>query len=163
MKCTLINTRTQATLALGARWNGWGAFLSSSERNTLGEGVFPVIHSRNQHQHLSFSRAQSPRTSCASCGASASGTTAGRRRPRSQRIDKTDKRDKIVGFKVPLIWVSRRYTTRDATQFRDAWAPHTHTPKGTVYGDDYLVYLSQRQSDTHPGSTPASERQTSVQ
>ena len=46
-KCTLINTRTQATLALGARWNGWGAFLSSSERNTLGEGVFPVIHSRN--------------------------------------------------------------------------------------------------------------------
>ena len=51
-----------------------------------------------------------------------------------------------------------RYTTRDATQFRDAWAPHTHTPKGTVYGDDYLVYLSQRQSDTHPGSTPASER-----
>ena len=23
-------------------------------------------------------------------------------------------------------WVSRRYTTRDATQFRDAWAPHTH-------------------------------------
>ena len=25
-KCTLINTRTQATLALGARWNGWGAF-----------------------------------------------------------------------------------------------------------------------------------------
>ena len=48
MKCTLINTRTQATLALGARWNGWGAFLSSSERNTLGEGVFssPVLRSR---------------------------------------------------------------------------------------------------------------------
>ena len=37
MKCTLINTRTQATLALGARWNGWGAFLSSSKRNTLWE------------------------------------------------------------------------------------------------------------------------------
>ena len=36
-KCTLINTRTQATLALGARWNGWGAFLSSSKRNTLWE------------------------------------------------------------------------------------------------------------------------------
>ena len=48
MKCTLINTRTQATLALGARWNGWGAFLSSSERNTLGEGIFssPVLRSR---------------------------------------------------------------------------------------------------------------------
>ena len=47
-KWTLINTRTQATLALGARWNGWGVFLSSSERNTLGEGVFssPVLRSR---------------------------------------------------------------------------------------------------------------------
>jgi len=26
-------------------------------------------------------------------------------------------------------WVSRRYTTRDATQFRDAWAPHTQTQR----------------------------------
>ena len=24
-------------------------------------------------------------------------------------------------------WVSRRYTTHDATRFRDAWAPHTQT------------------------------------
>ena len=44
----VITTRTQGTLALGARWNGWGAFPSSSERNTLGEGVFssPVLRSR---------------------------------------------------------------------------------------------------------------------
>ena len=41
-------TRARRRLALGARWNGWGVFLSSSERNTLGEGVFssPVLHSR---------------------------------------------------------------------------------------------------------------------
>ena len=31
---------------------------------------------------------------------------------------------------------ARRYTTRDATQFRDAWAPHTQTQRGTVCGDD---------------------------
>ena len=32
-------------------------------------------------------------------------------------------RDKIVGY------VSRRYTARDATQFRDAWAPHTQAQR----------------------------------
>jgi hypothetical protein len=26
-------------------------------------------------------------------------------------------------------WVSRRYTTHDATQFRDAWIPHTQTQR----------------------------------
>ena len=26
-------------------------------------------------------------------------------------------------------WVSRRYTTHDATQFRDAWTPHTQTQR----------------------------------
>jgi hypothetical protein len=29
-------------------------------------------------------------------------------------------------------WVSRRYTTRDATQFRDAWAPHTQAQRHGV-------------------------------
>jgi hypothetical protein len=28
-----------------------------------------------------------------------------------------------------LFWVSRRYTTHDATQSRDAWIPHTQTQK----------------------------------
>ena len=39
--------------------------------------------------------------------------------------------DQIVG-----LHDARRYTTRDATQFRDAWAPHTQTQRGTVCGDD---------------------------
>ena len=33
----------------------------------------------------------------------------------------------INKIKIRLSWVSRRCTTRDATQFRDAWAPHTQT------------------------------------
>jgi hypothetical protein len=32
-----------------------------------------------------------------------------------------------------LLWVlARRYTTRDATQFRNAWAPHTQTQRHGV-------------------------------
>ena len=34
-----------------------------------------------------------------------------------------------ASLKIRLFWVSRRYTTRDATQFRDAWAPHTQTQR----------------------------------
>ena len=50
-KWTLINTRTQATLVWLSGLGGTAGeplFLSSSERTTLGEGVFssPVLHSR---------------------------------------------------------------------------------------------------------------------
>jgi hypothetical protein len=34
----------------------------------------------------------------------------------------------MVGFK------SRRYTTRDATQFRDAWGPHTESIRDKIVG-----------------------------